>query len=134
MKQFIRFCIVGVTNTIISFTVSYSTIFTVIYFNNNISKDNTLLIFIASFLGFIISALNAFYWNNKFVFKKTTKSNLKPLLKSYGCYGLVFLLSFLLNSVVFTKLLNIPNIFIPVLQIFICTPLNFITNKFWAFK
>ena len=46
----------------------------------------------------------------------------------------IFILSYILNAFVFTKIFNLPNILIPVLQIFICTPLNFLANKLWAFK
>ncbi len=134
IKQFIKFGLVGVSNTIVSFIVTYGVVFFVTSYDANISKNSTVLIFIASFCGFAIGVLNSFYWNNKFVFKKTSNGILIPLLKSYVCYGLVFVLSFFLNACIFTKLLNLPNIYIPILQIFICTPLNYISNKMWAFK
>lgn len=133
-KQFIKFSIVGVLNTLISFTITYGLIFLVVYFVDEISSNNLVLVFVSSFLGFIVSGLNSYYWNNKYVFKKTQKGNLTPLLKSYICYGTIFILGYFLNAFIFTKLLNIPNIYIPVLQIFICTPLNFLSNKLWAFK
>lgn len=134
VKQFFKFCAVGVLNTIISFAITYGVIFLVNKINPKISINNFVLIFLASLLGFFVSGLNAYYWNNKYVFKKTQKGNLKPLLKSYLCYGTIFVFSYFLNAFVFTKLLNLPNILIPVLQIFICTPLNFLSNKLWAFK
>ena len=134
VKQFFKFCAVGVLNTLISFTITYGVIFLVNRLNPKISVNSNILIFSASILGFFVSGLNAYYWNNKYVFKKTQKGNLKPLLKSYLCYGTIFVLSYFLNAFVFTKLLNLPNILIPILQIFICTPLNFISNRLWAFK
>ncbi len=133
-KQFIKFSIVGVLNTIISFIITYGLIFLVVYLSKYVSSNNLVLVFIASFMGFVVSGLNAYYWNNKYVFKKTSKGHLKPLLKSYACYGTIFVLGYLLNAFIFTKLLNLSNIYIPVLQIFICTPLNFLSNKLWAFK
>lgn len=133
-KQFFKFCVVGVSNTIISFAITYGVIFLVNKLNPKISVNDVVLIFLASLLGFFVSGLNAYYWNNKYVFKKTQKGNLKPLLKSYLCYGTIFVLSYCLNAFIFTKLLNLPNILIPILQIFICTPLNFISNRLWAFK
>ncbi len=133
-KQFIKFSIVGLANTFVSFFITYGTIFLVSFIFNDIEKENKILVLVASLLGFVISVLNSFYWNNKFVFKKTTNSVLKPLLKSYVCYGSIFILSYILNAFVFTKLLNLSHLYIPILQIFICTPLNFLSNKFWAFK
>ena len=102
--------------------------------SKDIEKENKILVLVSSLLGFFISVLNSFYWNNKFVFKKTTRSILKPLLKSYVCYGSIFIMSYILNVFVFTKLLHLSHLYIPILQIFICTPLNFLSNKFWAFK
>ena len=134
IKQFIKFSMVGVLNTIISFSITYGTIFIVSSAFKNISAENKILILISTLLGFLISVLNSFYWNNKYVFKKTSKSKLKPLLKSYVCYGSIFIFSYILNAFIFTKLLNISHLFIPILQIAICTPLNFAANKLWAFK
>lgn len=133
-KQFFKFCVVGVSNTLISFAITYGLIFLVNSLNPKISINNSVLIFLASLLGFFVGGLNSYYWNNKYVFKKTQKGNLKPLLKSYLCYGTIYILSYFLNAFIFTKLLNLPNILIPILQLFICTPLNFIFNRFWAFK
>ena len=134
LKQFVKFSIVGILNTIISFSITYGTIFLVSFLFKNILPANKLLVLLATFLGFIISVLNSYYWNNKYVFKKTSSGNLKPLLKSYICYGSIFIFSYILNAFIFTKILNISHLFIPILQIIICTPLNFMANKLWAFK
>lgn len=133
-KQFIKFSIVGLSNTFVSFFITYGTIFLVNFVFKDIEKGNKILVLVSSLLGFFISVLNSFYWNNKFVFKKTTKSIFKPLLKSYVCYGSIFILAYILNAFVFTRLLHLSHLYIPILQIFICTPLNFLSNKFWAFK
>lgn len=133
-KQFLKFSLVGLSNTLISFIITYGVIFSVAYFFEGIVSDDFLLVFIASFLGFFVGVLNSYYWNNKYVFKKTTKGNLVPLLKSYVCYGVIFIFSYILNSFILKDIFGFSNIYIPVMQIFICTPLNFISNKLWAFK
>lgn len=135
IKQFFKFSIVGLSNTIVSFAVTYGTIALITLISKKtIKASDPVLVFIASFLGFAVGVLNSYYWNNKFVFKKTSKGHLKPLLKSYVCYGTIFIFSYFLNAIIFTKLLNLSHLAIPILQIFICTPLNFLTNKMWAFK
>ena len=96
-KQFIKFSIVGLANTFVSFFITYGTIFLVNFISKDIEKENKILVLVSSLLGFFISVLNSFYWNNKFVFKKTTRSILKPLLKSYVCYGSIFIMSYILN-------------------------------------
>ena len=134
LKQFLKFSIVGLSNTCVSFVVTYGSILITRCFFKEISENDPVLVFLATFLGFAVGVLNSYYWNNRFVFTKTKRGNLFPLLKSYFCYGVIFILSYILNAFVFTKVFNLPNILIPVLQIFICTPLNFLANKFWAFK
>lgn len=134
LKQFLKFSIVGLSNTFVSFAVTYGSILITRYFFKEIPANDPVLVFLATFLGFAVGVLNSYYWNNKYVFTKTKGGNLVPLLKSYACYGVIFILSYILNAFVFTKIFNLPNILIPVLQIFICTPLNFLANKLWAFK
>lgn len=134
LKQFIKFSIVGLSNTIISLSVTYITMYVAVTLCKNLSYNNSVLVFLASILGFAVGVLNSYYWNNKYVFKKTSSGHIIPLLKSYICYGVIFILAYALNEFVFTKCLRLPSYTIPILQVFICTPLNFITNKLWAFK
>ncbi|MEG2234554.1 MAG: GtrA family protein, partial [Oscillospiraceae bacterium] len=82
IKQFIKFGMVGLSNTAISLGVYY--IFVCI---------NKNLYMIGNFVGFVISVLSSFYWNNRFVFEKTQAGCLKPLLKTFISYGATFLLS-----------------------------------------
>ncbi|MCI0502368.1 MAG: GtrA family protein [Fusobacteria bacterium] len=111
--------------------ITYVLIFLGKYFRIPISEN--WLIFLAAFIGFVISVLNSYYWNNKYVFKKTHEGHLLPLLKSYFSYGLTWLISYVLTYL-FTNLLHISPLFIPVLSLLITVPLNFIMHKFFAFK
>ena len=71
LKQFIRFGLVGVSNTLISLGVYYLLYFLGVHY------------LIANTIGFIISVFNAYYWNNKYVFKKTQDAHLKPFMKTF---------------------------------------------------
>lgn len=124
--QFIKFGIVGVSNTLISLAIYY----VLVYFNCNYIVANTL--------GFIISVLNAYYWNNKYVFKSKEKvdgkkDKLKQLVKVYMSYGVTFLLSTVLLYVM-VDLMNISEYIAPIINLCITVPLNFVMNKLWAFK
>ncbi|AGF59157.1 putative flippase GtrA [Clostridium saccharoperbutylacetonicum] len=119
--QFIKFGIVGASNTLISLLIYY----VLIYFKVNYIVANTI--------GFIVSVLNAYYWNNRYVFKKSNKGNLKPMIKTFVSYGTTFVFSTIL-LVVMVDHLNLSNIIAPILNLIITIPLNFILNKFWAFK
>ena len=57
--QFVKFGIVGVSNTLISYIVYVILVTWGCHY------------LAASLLGFLISVINAFYWNNRYVFKKT---------------------------------------------------------------
>lgn len=123
--QFIKFGLVGVSNTIISLLVYYI----LIYFKWNY--------IIANALGFVISVMNAYFWNNKYVFKQRQdfgkKGTLKKIIKVYVSYGITFLLStFLLYLMV--DCFEISQYIAPIINLCITTPLNFILNRWWAFK
>lgn len=118
--QFLKFSVVGLSNTVISLAVYYI----ILYFGAHYV--------IASILSFIISVLNAYYWNYKYVFN--TKSDiLKSLIKTYTSYGFSYVLSTTL-LIILVEYYNISELLAPILVLVITVPLNFILNKFWAFK
>lgn len=122
--QFLGFCIIGCSNFVVQYLV-YSSCIEILGFN----------IQLANACGFVISVLNAFYWNNKLVFKgeKTAKEIFISLMKTYMAYAVtgLFLTAVLLHIEV--EILHIPKLLAPVLNLFITTPINFFLNKLWAF-
>ena len=131
INQFIKFGLVGILNTAISQGITYGIIFLFKHLGTNISEN--VLVFGASFIGFLISVLNSYYWNNKYVFQKTNANTWWPLVKSYVCYGSTWLLSFLITFSLLS-LISISVILVPIISMVITIPLNFLMNKFWAFK
>ena len=121
VKEFIKFGIVGGSNTIISLMIYYS----LIAININY--------IIAYSTGFIISVLNSYYWNNKYVFKNKKNNVKSKLLKSYIAYGATFLLS---NGLLYlqVEILHLSELIAPLISLCITIPLNFILNKYWTFK
>lgn len=119
-KQFLKFGIIGVSNTIISLSIYY------LLLNFGINY------ILANIVGFIISVLNAFFWNNKYVFKNSLNKKNK-VLKTYISYGITFVLSNLLLFI-FVNFLGISKIIVPIMNLVIITPINFILSKYWAFK
>lgn len=120
--QFIKFGIVGCTNTIINLAVYYLCLYLGAHY------------LVAYTLGFLVSVCNAFFWNNKYVFKdKQEKSLFRAFIKVFASYGASFLLSVLLMSIL-VEMLNISSIIAPILKMVITIPLNFVLNKIWAFK
>jgi putative flippase GtrA len=127
--QFIKFSVVGLSNTLISHGICYFFIF--------LNRD---FIYLGETVGFLVSVLNAYYWNNRYVFrqsgadsKKSRKDHAKALLRVYTAYGSTFLLGLGLTWILKDKA-GVSEWIIPVILIAVFTPVNFVINKFWAFR
>lgn len=118
--QFIKFGIVGLSNTVIGLGSYYLFLYLGCHY------------MIANILSWILSVFNAFYWNSKYVFK-TTNTWLKALLKTYVSYGISFIIGAILLYIL-VEIVNISDIIAPVLVLLITIPLNFILNKLWTFN
>ena len=119
--RFIKFCLVGVSNTAISLGIYYIFIF--------INQD---LYIIGNAVGFIISVLNSYILNSKFVFKKTSEKS-KTLIKTYIAYGTNLVIGTILLYL-FVDIIKISEIIAPLINLCITIPLNYILNKKWVMK
>lgn len=123
--QFIKFGIVGVSNTFISY-ITY-VIVCLIGFNFHIGN----------IVGFIVSVLNSFYWNNKYVFKNGIGEERlwwKSLVKTFISYAFSGLILVEILSIIWIQYFNISKFISPFLNMVVTIPINFIMNKVWAFK
>ena len=133
LMQFVRFGIVGVSNTLISYVIYTASL--LVFQRLEIFQGTDYVI--AQVISFVLSVLWSFYWNNKKVFVKQEgeeRSVIKSLLKTYVTYSFtgLFLSSALL--VVWVEYMGISEFLAPLLNLIITVPLNFVINKFWAFK
>ena len=123
--QFLKFGIVGLSNTLIGYVVYSLCVWLGTHY------------LIANIIGFFVSVLNAFYWSNRYVFKinddeqrSTWKALVKTIL-SYASTGI------LLNSVLLWLFITqwlVSEYLAPLLILMITVPTNFILNKYWSFK
>jgi putative flippase GtrA len=123
--QFIKFGIVGFSNT----AISYLIYFVLVYFG--------LHYIAASIIAFIISVLNSFFWNNKYVFKRNKdqkRSIIHSLIKTYISYAFTGLILQNILLFLFIDILHISKYLAPFFGLVITIPLNFILNKIWAFR
>ncbi|MDR0272083.1 MAG: GtrA family protein [Clostridiales bacterium] len=118
--QFIKFGIVGLSNTAVNFAVYYVLLLLGVYY------------VIATILAFAVSVINAFFWSSKFVFKSKEKNLPKKLAKVYISYGITFLLS-MGTLILMVDVLQISEYIAPLINLCITVPLNFLLNRFWAF-
>ncbi len=140
--QFIKFCIVGATNTVISYVLNILVVFALS--GTKLSGSATISgvsfspdVLIANVVAFILSVLWSYYWNNRFVFtlKDGQKRNwFKALLKTYLSYAVTGLLLACIMSWLWVDVLNVSKLIAPLLNLVISVPVNFILNKLWAFK
>ena len=121
VKQFIKFGIVGVSNTFISLAIFYILVWFGVHY------------ILANGVAFVLSVLNAYYWNRKYVFNKMEGSVPRQLVKIYFSYGFTFLLSSILLFLM-VDVIGIPVVVAPLINVCITTPVNFVLNRFWTFR
>lgn len=124
LVQFIKFGIVGLSNTLISYVVYLVGVWLGIHY------------LLASVLGFVISVLNSFYWNNKYVFRQGDEErNLwLTLVKTFMAYAATGLVLANILLYIWVDVLGISEYLGPVINLVITVPLNFVINKLWAFR
>lgn len=131
--QFVRFGLVGVSNTIVSYGL-YVICLLILQKNGLFPKSDYL---VSQIVSFVIGVLWAFYWNDKYVFtlkQGEQRSLWKSLIKTYISYSFtgLFLNSILL--VLWIQICHIPDIIAPLFNLIVSVPINFVVNKLWAFK
>lgn len=149
IKQFLKFGLVGLSNTLISEAV-YAVIVCL--------KGHYML---ASATGFVLSIFNAYYWNNRYVFKEdeTREKRIwwQVLLKTFVAYLWGFLANLAL-LVLWIDILHISdylepiarlchqwdlrflsaevlgNLFAEGINLILVLPMNYLVNKLWAYR
>ena len=123
--QFVKFGIVGFSNTIISYVIYIY----LIYIN--------IPYVLSNIFAFIVGVLNSFFWNNRYVFKKNEgerRNTILTLFKTFWAYiGTGLILSNML-LIIFVEKCSISKVIAPIITLTITIPLNYIINKFWAYK
>lgn len=123
--QFVKFGIVGISNTLIGYIVYSICVWIGIHY------------LLANLIGFIVSVLNAFYWSDRYVFKKQDGeqrnmwASLVKTILAYASTGIV------LNSLLlwlFIDEMAMSEYIAPLVILIITVPTNFLLNKYWSFK
>lgn len=125
LLQFLKFGLVGVSNTAVSMGVYYIFLW--------LNPDWYMF---GNILGTVLSIANAFVWNDLFVFSgnaRDRKSVFKRLGKTYMSYGGTSVLSTALLWIEVT-FFHVGKAAAPVVNLLITIPLNFVINKLWTFR
>ena len=131
--QFVKFGLIGVTNTVLSYVIN---VIALISFQKmGMSPKYDYLV--AQFVAFVLSVAWSFYWNNKLVFKEDESGQRvwwKALIKTYISYSFT---GIFLNSVlswIWVSIFHISKFIAPLINLVVSVPINFLINKYWAFK
>ena len=118
--QFFKFGVIGMSNAAVYFLVCYFLLW---------MDVNYLLSSLVAWTG---SVLHAFYWNRRYVFSFHGVW-WKMLLKTYVVYSVSFVVGLLLIFLL-VEVVGISKMWAPWMTLVITVPINFVLNKFWAFK
>lgn len=132
--QFIKFGLVGVSNTLISYGVEMLGFYVLF---RNATWNGNVKIFVVSLLAFVVSVTNSYYWNSRYVFKTGAAQNFKShavrYIKTFLCYSVTgLILSPALKMAI--QRVGIPYWLTSMLVLVVSVPLNYVMNKLWAFK
>ncbi|HBA68357.1 MAG TPA: GtrA family protein [Lachnospiraceae bacterium] len=123
--QFVKFGVVGVSNTLISYAV-YAVLV-------NLNWHYLL----ANVAGFVVSVINAYYWSDRYVFKAQEGEERvwwKAFLKTFISYAGTGLILNNILLVIWVDVAGIHEMLGPVINLFVTVPLNFLLNKYWAYR
>lgn len=123
--QFIKFGIVGGINTILSYLITNGC-----YYLLNLHEQ------ISNLIAFLITVYISFTLNSKFVFNENEENRnyWKSLLKVYASYSITGLFLTAILLYIEEELIGIPHYIATLMNLIVTVPINFILNKFWAYK
>lgn len=123
--QFIKFGIVGAVNTVLSYAITNGCYYLLHWHEQ-----------VCNIIAFVITVFISFILNGKFVFNKNEekRSFWKSLLKVYASYSITGL--FLTAGLLYIEeqIFGIPHYIATLMNLVVTIPINFILNKFWAYK
>ncbi len=131
--EFVKFGIVGLSNTAVSYIIYVLTLQFFVLSGIQFRYDY----FVGNVVSFILSVLWSFYWNNKYVFKvkEGEKRNiLLALFKTYLTYAFTGLILNNILAYVWIDIFHIHKMIAPLITLIVSVPINFILNKLWAFR
>lgn len=124
--QFIKFGIVGGINTVLSYLIT-----NVCYYGFYLHEQ------LCNLISFVITVLISYLLNSRFVFHEQDEEKqpwYKALAKVYASYALTELLIMGILLYFQERQLGIPHYIATFINLCVTVPLNFILNKFWAYR
>lgn len=126
LRQFLKFGVVGAVNTVLSYLITNAS-----YYGLHLHEQ------ICNLISFLITVLVSYLLNSRFVFQQQEGGGqpwYKALAKVYASYALTELVLMGILLFIQERLLGIPHFIATFLNLCVTVPLNFILNKFWAYR
>lgn len=125
ITQFIQFGMVGAINTILTLVIQW--IFLALGFHY----------LVGSIVSFLITVVLAYILNNIFAFRGkdgTVTWSLHAFIKVFLSYSFTGLIICNIGLWFWNDILHINQNLSPVLNLFVTIPINFLMNKYWAYR
>lgn len=116
---FIKFCLAGVANVIISYTAYFILLRLGLYY------------LLATTIAYMVGILNGYIWSSKFVFKKN--KSLNNMMKFF----IVYISALFINlgiMYICVDYYNMHKLIAPIIAIGVGTIYNYTLNKVWTFR
>lgn len=124
--QFIKFGMVGAVNTVLSYLITNGC-----YYLLRLHEQ------LSNLISFLITVLISYLLNSRFVFREK-EENKQPwylaLAKVYASYAFTELVLMGILLFVQERVLGIPHYIATLVNLCVTVPLNFVLNKFWAYR
>ena len=123
--QFIKFGLVGLSNTVISYTTYSAVVFVGVHY------------VIANCISFFVGTVNSYFWNNRYVFRAENgqkRNHFKAFFKVLASYAFTGVVLNNIFSIILIEVLCVSKYLAPIYIAVISVPINFLLNKFWAMR
>ena len=131
MKQFVRFCVVGLSNTFLSYLLNMA----VLWFIRDKGWHYDYIV--ASLTAFVLCTLWSYFWNNGYVFKAREdelRDTRITIIKTYIMYGFT---GICLNNILlwlWVDKFGISKIIAPWLNPAFTVAFTYLVSKFWIYR
>ncbi len=122
LSQFIKFCIVGTSGTLLSLTFLYC--FTEFFYFEY---------WIALPIGYFLGITNNFFWNRKFTFKKTDKK-IQIQYSEYLFSMILGAVGYTVSTIILTEFFEVWYFFSATISVGVSTIIDFALSKIWVFS
>ena len=125
--EIISYLIVGVLSTVVSMSVYYGLVLTIL------DPNDAIMLQVANVISWVASVTFAYFTNRKFVFKSKEKNMAKEAAKFYGSRVVTLLMDMAVMFILFT-LLNMNDKWAKILVQVIVIVANYFLSKLFVFN